>query len=365
MPMESQISDMKKLKMQSVRISWDAGMISLLGTMTDAELARRLGIPLYVVIYKRLSLGIPSFKNMKVREWKRNELGLLGKKSDEEVAKLLGMAKTTISNKRKSLGIEAFAFRSKLWRSWTQEEVEMLGKDTDKEVARRLKIHEVTVALKRRQLGIASFYPRLPNKNPRREAVDWSRKNLALLGKLPDERVAEIIRISRKSVLGKRKRLGIESFAVGTQFWHPWTEEEIARLGKTTDRELAEQLGIQPMCVTAKRRQMGIESFAKASGLKTSRVWTEREIALLGTKPDAEVARELGLGVGVVWKKRNQLGMPTDSSSMRSPVKWTPEVLTRLGKEPLQKIAEDIGVTREAVRQKCVKLGITARFGRK
>lgn len=365
MPVESGISDMKKLKMQPVRISWDKGMISLLGTMTDAELARRLGIRHHVVVYKRLSLGIPSFKNMKEREWGQKELGLLGKKSDEEVAGLLGVTRTTVKNKRKSLGIEAFAFRSKLWRSWTQEEVEMLGKDTDKEVARRLKIHEVTVALKRRQLGIASFYPRLPNKNPRREAVDWSRKNLALLGKLPDERVAEIMGISRKSVLGKRKRLGIESFAVGTQFWHPWTEEDIARLGKTTDRELAEQLGIQPMCVTAKRRQMGIESFKETSGLKTSRVWTEREIALMGTKTDVEVARELGISKVTVQKKRVQLGITTDFSRTLDRGKWTPEILARLGEEPLQKIAEELGVTREAVRRKCLKLGIMERSGRK
>ena len=200
---------MKKLKMQSVRFSWDEAMISLLGTMTDAELARRLGIRHHVVTYKRLSLGIPPFRSIKQREWGQEELGLLGKQSDQEVAKLLGFAKTTVTNKRKSLGIEAFAFQSKLWRSWTEEELAMLGKDTDKEVARRLEIHEVSVAVKRRQLGIASFCHRRPNKNPRPDAADWSRKNLALLGKLPDERVAEIMGISRKSVMGKRKRLGI------------------------------------------------------------------------------------------------------------------------------------------------------------
>lgn len=363
--MESQISDMKKLKMQSVRISWDEGMISLLGAMTDAESARRLGVKHHVVLYKRLSLGIPSFKNMKEREWGRKELGLLGKKSDQEVAEMLGLAKTTVTNKRKSLEIEAFAFHSKRWRIWTEEELALLGKDTDKEVARRLNIHEASVSVKRRLLGIAPFRPRLANKNPRPNAVNWSRKNLALLSKLPDERVAEIMGISRKSVLGKRKRLGIESFAVGTQFWHPWTEEEITRLGKTTDRELAEQLGIQPMCVTAKRRQLGIEAFTKTSGLKTSREWTEREIALLGTKTDVEVAQELGLAKGIVGKKRNQLGITTNFSSKLSQAKWTPEILARLGNEPLQKIAEDIGITREAVRQKCIKLGITARSGRK
>lgn len=358
-------SDMNQLKIQPGRIFWDEEAISLLGTMTDAALARRLGIRHHLVLYKRLSLGIPSFKNMKEREWGQKDLRLLGKKSDQEVAELLGMTKTTVVNKRRSLGIEAFAYNSKRWRSWTEEELALLGKHTDKEVARRLKMKEASVASKRHTLGIAPFQSRLANNKPRPNAVNWSRKNLALLGKLPDERVCEIMGVCRKSVRRKRKELGIESYAVGTKFWHPWTEDEIAKLGKTTDRELAEQLGIQPMCVTTKRRQMGIASFAKPFGAKKPHAWTEREIALLGTKTDIEVARELGLGVGLVWKKRNQLGITTDLSSRQRPVKWTPEILARLGKEPLQKIAEEIGVTREAVRQKCIKLGITARVGKK
>lgn len=344
---------------------WDGEKIALLGSMPDEAVAKRLGIYKHHVYTKRYSLGIAAFRKFGPKEWNEEAIGMLGKKSDPEVARFLGMSKTTVTNKRKSLGIEAFAFQSKRWRIWTEEELALLGKDTDKEVARRLNIHEASVAVKRRLLGIASFRPRLANKNPRPNAVKWTRRNLVLLGKLPDERVCEIMGVCRKSVMRKRKELGIESYAVGTQFWHPWTEEEIARLGKTTDRELAEQLGIQPMCVTSKRRQLGIESFTKASGAKRPHLWTEREIVLLGTKPDVEVAHELGLAKGMVWKKRNQLGITTNFSSKLSSLKWTPEILARLGNEPLQKIAEDIGVTREAVRQKCIKLGITARSGRK
>jgi hypothetical protein len=163
----------------------------------------------------------------------------------------------------------------------------------------------------------------------------------------------------------KRKELGIGSYAVGAEYWHPWTEEEIARLGKATDRELAEQLGIKPMCVTTKRSQLGIEAFAKSSGLKTPHAWTMRELGLLGKKTDSVLAHELGLGVGVLRKKRIQLGIAPKFGEKRSPAKWTPEILERLGKEPLQAIASEIGVSREAVRQKCLKLGITLRRGRK
>lgn len=345
-----------------VKAHWDDANIVLLGTMTDAELAKRLGMKHAAVLYKRLALGVPSFKNRKEHEWKQKDLRLLGKKSDQQLADMLGLAKTTVINKRRSLGIEAFAYKSKLWRTWTENELALLGKHTDKEIARRLKMQEANVTSKRQVLGIAPFRPRMENKRPRPDAVKWTRHTLALLGKQPDMQVCGIIGISRKSVMRKRKELGIPSYAVGTQYWHPWTEEEVKRLGQTTDRELAEQLGIQPMCVTAKRRHLGIESFTKASGAKIEYRWEQKEVARLGTIPDKTLAQELGLGVGIVRKKRLQVGIAANHGAKRSPDKWTPEILARLGKEPLQQIATEIGVTREAVRQKCLKLGITTRY---
>ena len=151
---------------------------------------------------------------------------------------------------------------------------------------------------------------------------------------------------------------------MGTQFWHQWTEEEIVRLGTITDRELAEQLGVHIMCVMMKRKQMGIQSFSKSSGIRKSRTWTKLEISLLGKKTDSVLAHEMGLGIGVLRKKRIELGIAPKFGEKTSPSKWTPEILVRLGKEPNQAIASEIGVSREAVRQKCVKLGITLRSGR-
>ncbi len=75
-----------KISKKAVKPDWDDAKIALLGTMTDAELARRLGIRHHLVLYRRLALGIPSFKNMKKREWGKKDIRLLGKKSDQEVA---------------------------------------------------------------------------------------------------------------------------------------------------------------------------------------------------------------------------------------------------------------------------------------
>lgn len=353
------------LKNKNLKPSWDDAKIALLGTMPDAELAKRFGIKHHVVLYKRMTLGISAFKDMTKRKWSRSDIRMLGTKSDDEVANLLGLSKTTVSNKRLELGIDAFAYKSELWRIWTKTELSLLGKHTDKEVARRLKMSTSGVAAKRHLHGITPFHPRAKSKTPSPNAVKWTRRDLKLLGKIPDKRLSEIMGISRKSVMTKRKKLGIESYALGTQFWHQWTEDEIARLGKSTDKELAKQLGVEPMCVMTKRRQLGINSFSKTYGTKKTHIWTKREIAMLGKKTDTMVAHELGIGIGLVRKKRIELGITAYMGSGRSAEKWTPAILARLGKEPLQKLADEIGVSREAVRQKCVKLGIMTRAGRK
>lgn len=344
---------------------WDSEKISLFGTMSDEAFAKRLGIKRTQVFTKRNSLGIAAFREVGPKEWNQKSIRLLGRKSDQEVAEMLGLAKTTVANKRRSLGIASFARKTKLWRIWSPEELALLGKHTDKEIARRLKMREANVTSKRHHLGIAPFRPRKENTRPRPNAVKWTGQNLALLGKLPDEQVCDLMGVSRKSVMRKRKELGIESYAVGTQFWHQWTEEEIARLGTITDRELAEQLGVQIMCVIMKRNQMGIQSFSKSFGIRKSHTWTKRQIALLGKKTDSVLAHELGLGIGVLRKKRIELGITPKFGEKTSPGKWTPEILARLGKEPLQAIASEIGVSREAVRQKCVKLGIPPRRSQK
>ncbi|MCE2960019.1 MAG: hypothetical protein ACK56K_06150 [Akkermansiaceae bacterium] len=212
---------MKKIiSEKNVTPYWDDAKIALLGTMTDPELAKILGIKPHLVVYKRMALGIPALKDMSKRKWRNRDILLLGKKPDQEIADLLGFSKNTVTNQRKSLGIDAYAYKSKLWRIWTEEELALLGKHTDKEIARRLKLNAFNVSAKRHLLGIAPFRPKQPNKKPRPNAVKWTRRNLALLGKIPDEQLCEMMGICRKSVMKKRKELGIESYAVGTQFWH-------------------------------------------------------------------------------------------------------------------------------------------------
>ncbi len=214
---------------------WDSEKISLLGTISDEALAKHLGIKRTQVFTKRNSCGIAAFRKIGLK-WNQKATRLLGKKSDQRVAEILELAKTTVANKRRSLGIASFAHKRKLWRTWTESELALLGKHTDLEVAKRLKLNVSCIASKRYFRGIEASRPRAEDKNPRPNAVDWNRQNLALLGKLPDQRVCEIMGVCRKSVMKKRKELGIGTYVEITEYWHSWTEEEIAQLGKGTDR---------------------------------------------------------------------------------------------------------------------------------
>ena len=64
---------------------WDSEKISLLGTMSDEALAKRLGIKRTHVFTKRNSLGIAPSREFGPKKWNQKAVRLLGRKSDQEL----------------------------------------------------------------------------------------------------------------------------------------------------------------------------------------------------------------------------------------------------------------------------------------
>jgi DNA-binding CsgD family transcriptional regulator len=351
-------SKTSSVKKQLGKAFWVPDKLALLGTKSDGALAKQWGINHFLVFTKRKSLGIPSYRKFGPKDWTPAELAMLGNKSDYEISKKLKLHKTSVVNKRNSLGIAAFVDPSKVQHDWKDAELALLGKFTDRCVAERIGLPMHAVMAKRQRLGIPSCRKFSPPKKARKNAIPWTKKNLALLGKLPDVQVAEIIGTNRKSVIAMRLKLGITSYAVNTQFWHSWTEEEIQQLGTATDRELAEKWGIGIMCVIDKRRQLGINAYYTSKGLRMPHQWKDDEIKLLGTDTDPKIAEKLGIGVGIVWKKRQELKIPAHLGKRNISHLWTPEILARLGKESYRSIAKDLNISHESVRNKCIQLGI-------
>ncbi len=81
---------------------WKKTEIALFGTVSDAALAKRLGISTAAVCQKRHSLRIPAYRK-RFRVWGVTELNMLGRYSDAEIAKITHRPVEEVAEKRKSL----------------------------------------------------------------------------------------------------------------------------------------------------------------------------------------------------------------------------------------------------------------------
>jgi hypothetical protein len=170
---------------------WSDEDIALLGTKSDKEVGKVLGLPEHVVVYKRRSLGIEA--NV-LEPWKDDEIALLGTDIDSEVARRLGRSLLSVRTKRFRLGIPPSTT------CWTDEEIALLGSDTDREIARRLGKHERTIRKKRKELGIAPSLTR------------WTEKELYWLGRDTDWAIAKALGRSERAVAAQRSLRGIPAY---------------------------------------------------------------------------------------------------------------------------------------------------------
>jgi hypothetical protein len=79
------------------------------------------------------------------------------------------------------------------------------------------------------------------------------------------------------------------------------------------------------------------------------RHWSRQELALLGTRPDAEVAELIGRTFGTVWQKRRALGIPQPALRFR---KWTPSEDKLIGMAPDAVIAARLARTEMAIKSR-------------
>jgi hypothetical protein len=77
--------------------------------------------------------------------------------------------------------------------------------------------------------------------------------------------------------------------------------------------------------------------------------WTPRELAMLGKRSDAEVAKITGRTFGTVWQKRRALGIPQPALRFR---KWTPTEDKLVGTDSDAQIARRLLRTESAVKSR-------------
>src|SRR5579862_1720157 len=94
---------------------------------------------------------------------------------------------------------------------------------------------------------------------------------------MSDKMVAKISGIHMRSVTRKRQRLKIPASWMN---YHNWKKAELRLLGTMPDAELARKMNVTKTSVTVKRQQLKIASY----GPQRHR-WTPEELRRLGTVP--------------------------------------------------------------------------------
>ena len=103
-----------------------------------------------------------------------------------------------------------------------------------------------------------------------------------------------------------------------------WQKWEIALVGTAPDEEIARQTGRTRLAVSCKRRQFNIPNFVGRPN-----DWTPEEDRLLGTNADPVIAKKLGRSAAIVFERRKFLGIPSGNPKQRF---WTKLELNLLGR---------------------------------
>ena len=197
---------------------WTAGRDALLGTASDAVIARRLRIRHHRVRDRRYELGIPPACPVPRHDWTDID-PLLGREADAAIAARFGMHQDTVRLRRLKLKIPPCHAEHRMVRR-----NRTLRRLIERPTAEITEVSSSAVVELRRELGVPS--------PPRRSR--WTPSALRRLGRDDDEAIARDLGLSPHTVrlkrcsLGKRKRVA-----------RPWTEEERALLAAITDDEQA------------------------------------------------------------------------------------------------------------------------------
>jgi DNA-binding CsgD family transcriptional regulator len=136
---------------------WTAEDDKLLGLRPDAQVAMLLGVNEGTVRHRRnqlrISLPAPLWKVTPRKSWRAEDIAMLGKVTDAHLARRLGRSVTSVKTRRLRLGIASSLYR------WAPEHDVLLGNFSDKALARRLGCTVKAVQAQRERLGIPAPTP--------------------------------------------------------------------------------------------------------------------------------------------------------------------------------------------------------------
>jgi hypothetical protein len=153
----------------------------------------------------------------------------------------------------------------------------------------------------------------------------------------------------KRAMSERSKKMWENPEAYGLPPRRKWTERELAMIGTDSDRAVAEALGLPVGVVRYKREQLGILHFPEP--------WKETELRLLGTAPDSQLARTIGRSASAIRRMREKLGIATFEAQP-----WTEREVALLGTASDYELGRRLGRSQSCVFLKREQLGIPAFF---
>lgn len=289
---------------RTTAFQWTAARKRLLGTQSDLHLAKRWGISPGRIRRQRMALEIAAADGCRRIDWTQVD-PLLATHGSYEIEELTGVPEPSIRRRRRTLGIPSPKDPRQPPRRWLRRDLRLLGKVPDQQIAQRLGCTGSTVAAKRQELGIPRYQP--PHHG-------WDNRAISLLGTAPDARIAQILGKRLAAVTKERLRRKIPNWTPPVEAID-WSDKD-AHLGTAPDRLLAAEWGVSTAAVNCRRNFLGIEAWGPEPANKHN--WTDDQLALLGTAPDRVVAAQIRLSAPTIGKKRRSLGI----ASFRDNQRW-------------------------------------------
>ena len=133
------------------------------------------------------------------------------------------------------------------------------------------------------------------------------------MGTMPDAKLAKQLHRKVAAVAERRQILGIHS---PTSKWRAWTAEEDGLLAQLSNAAVARRLDRRLRDVRLRRAQLTrlekrIRAKPARAVIRRARFWTPERDALLGTRPDTEIAALLGCSRKAVKLRRRSKNIPT------------------------------------------------------
>lgn len=192
------------------------------------------------------------------------------------------------------------------------------------------------------------------NGNPGFVRVPWDDAFNGMLGKESDGYIARLTGCARSAVSARRRSLGISPKKQAPPSNKVVLPLDIrARLGSLPDYELAKEIGVCKYVIASNRRALGIPSFAVASGNNgrirkgdAHRRWKPLPFEiqrLLGVLPDFEVGKLIGLSSLNIAVRRRALGIPANKAKMGERAAAEGRTRKRRSDAGIRKIPRDNG----------------------